>query len=251
MWANIFMEKIVTIHKVPISNLIEAEFFEKFQEFIQGQRQRIIFFANAHSCNVAQKDSEYLAALREADLILPDGIGLKIAGKILSHPIRDNLNGTDLLPKVLSLAAERNLNVFFLGGELGIAEKAKLEIEKMFPQLQVVGTQNGFFEIHEVDSLIEKINSSRAELLLVGMGVPLQEKWIRKFREKIHVKIIFGVGAFFNFSAKQFPRAPKIFRQIGLEWMFRLYQEPGRLKGRYLLGNPVFLARTLKQRISY
>lgn len=238
------MRKSFTIQDVPISNLYEEEFFEIFQKYMEGLRQRIVFFANAHSCNVAQKDIEFLNALGAADLVLPDGIGLKIAGKFVGHSIKANLNGTDLLPKVLAAAAEKNLKIFFLGGEPGVAEIAKEQLLYKMPQLRIVGVHHGFFTNAEQRNVIKEINRSGAELLLVGLGVPFQEKWIWQFRNEIDAKLLFGVGAFLDFSAGRFPRAPLMFRNFGIEWLFRLYQEPRRLFARYVFGNISFLLRT-------
>jgi exopolysaccharide biosynthesis WecB/TagA/CpsF family protein len=238
------MRENVTIQNVPIANLYEAEFFEIFQEYLEDHRQRTILFANAHSCNVAQKDVGFLIAVKEADLVLPDGIGLKIAGKVIGHSIKANLNGTDLLPKVLSVAAEKNLRIFFLGGEPGVAEKAKEQLINRIPQLRIVGVHHGYFTHEEQRNVIEEINRSEAELLLVGLGVPFQEKWIWQFRSEIGTKFLFGVGAFLDFSAGRFTRAPLMFRNFGIEWLFRLYQEPRRLFTRYVFGNITFLLRT-------
>lgn len=238
------MTENVTIQKVPIANLYELEFFEIFQEYLKDRRQRTILFANAHSCNVAQKDVEFLMAVRAADLVLPDGIGIKIAGKVIGHSIKANLNGTDLLPKVLLVAAEKNSRIFLLGGEPGVAEKAKEQLIKRIPQLRIVGVHHGFFTQEEHCNVIEEINRSEAELLLVGLGVPFQEKWIWQFRNEIGAKLLFGVGAFLDFSAGRFARAPLIFRNLRIEWVFRLYQEPRRLFTRYVFGNITFLLRT-------
>lgn len=239
----------VMIQDIPITNLYEAEFFEIFQKYLEDCRQKIIFFANAHSCNVAQKDIEFLNALGAADLVLPDGIGLKIAGKVIGHPIKANLNGTDLLPKVLSVAAENNLRIFFLGGEPGVAEEAKKQLINRIPQLRIVGVHHGFFTHAEHANVIKEINRSKAELLLVGLGVPFQEKWIWQFRNEIDAKLLFGVGAFLDFSAGRFTRAPLMFRNFGIEWLFRLYQEPRRLFARYVFGNITFLLRTFRSHI--
>lgn len=238
----------VTIQNVPISNLNETAFFSIFHEFIKSNETHTIFFANAHVLNVAQTDPGLMQALKEADLVLADGMGLKIAGKVLGQPFKANLNGTDLLPKILSLAAEAGITVFFLGGELGIAEQAKFELQKRIPRLCVVGSHHGFFDDKNVESLIENINMSGADLLLVGLGVPKQEKWIWQFRNKLRPKLLCGVGAFLDFSAGRFPRAPLFMRQIGLEWIFRFYKEPRRLFKRYILGNPIFLGRIIMHR---
>ena len=241
----------VNLHNVSVSNLDEEEFFSLIQDFLEHSKQRIIFFANAHVLNVANRDPDLLVALNGADLVLADGIGLQIAGRMLGHSIKANLNGTDLLPKVLSLAAKDNKKLFFLGGEPGVAEKAKSELEKMLPGLSVAGLHHGFFKQDEVEEIIAKINESKSEILFVAMGVPLQEEWIWKFRDRLEAKLLFGVGAYLDFSAGRFPRAPFFIRRIGLEWLFRFYQEPVRLFGRYMIGNITFLVRTFRQCLGF
>ena len=178
-------------------------------------------------------------------------MGVRIAGKVSGHPIKANLNGTDLLPKVLEAAADEGIQVFFLGGKPGVAQKAKEQLMRRIPKLEVVGVHHGYFSDEEHEKVIEDINRSRARLLLVGLGVPFQEKWIWKFRNHIEAKLFFGVGAFLDFSAGRFTRAPFIFRKYGLEWMYRLYQEPRRLLKRYIFGNMTFLFRTFYWRMLF
>lgn len=240
--------EFLTILDVPVHNLYESEFLERFISFIDQSEQRIIFFANAHSINVAQNDKHFLQALQDADLVLPDGIGLKIAGRIFGTPIKEDLGGTDLLPKVLALAEKRKLSIFLLGGEAGVSEKAKMEILCHFPSLNIVGTQHGFFNVSGSKNLIALINKMNPDILLVGMGVPLQEKWIWQFRKRIQARFLFGVGAFLDFSAKKIMRAPPIMRKIGMEWVYRFYKEPQRLFKRYIIGNPIFLYRIIGKR---
>ncbi len=244
------MKDVVTIHQIPIANFLESEFFEYFRLLIPRPAQQVIFFANAHSCNVAHRDKQFLTALQDADLVLPDGIGLKIAGTLMGHPVKANLNGTDLLPKVLAVAAESGLGVFLLGGEPGVAHQARARLVQTHPGLNIVGVHHGFFAAEEHHAVLAAINASGADLLIVALGVPLQEKWIMQYRHQLQIKFLFGVGAFLDFSAGRVARAPRVLRDHGLEWLFRLYLEPRRLFFRYGVGNITFLARTIVAAVS-
>ncbi len=239
----------VSIQNVGVDNLTQEEFFQYFETFVQEPRQRLIFFANAHAVNVARRDREFQTVLNHADLVLPDGIGLRMAGRILNTPIRANLCGTDLLPKILGYAEGKGLSVFLLGSRPGVAEKATHRLRKRLPSLSIVGWHHGHFRSSEVGRIISLINQANPDILLVAMGVPLQEKWIHRFGVELNARLIFGVGAFLDFQAGFIPRAPIYLRSMGMEWVYRFWQEPRRMWRRYLIGNSTFLFNTVRQRL--
>ncbi len=207
-----------------------------------GQKQRV-YFVNAHCVNMAFRHREYWEALAQGELVLADGSGVLLGSRLLGLPIRHNLNGTDLVPRLCAQAAQRRLTVFLLGAEPGVADLAAARLMNAYPGLRVVGVQHGFFGPEEEAGVIVRINAARPDILLVAMGVPRQEVWITRHWERLDVGAAFAVGALFDFIAERFKRAPGWMRRLGIEWVFRLIQEPGRLWQRYLLGNLVFLAR--------
>ena len=151
------------------------------------------------------------------------------------------MNGTDFIPKLLTLARDLNKNVYLLGGEEGVAEKAKQNLEWKIPGIKVVGTRNGYFDFDDDNEIVKDIVNKNTDLLIVGMGVPRQELWLTKNKEKLDgVKISVAGGAILDFISENVKRAPKWMRKSGTEWVFRLVQEPVRLFKRYFIGIPKF-----------
>ncbi len=214
-----------------------------------GQKQRV-FFVNAHCVNTAFQDATYRQVLGQSEWVLADGSGVLWGAKLLGLPIRHNLNGTDLVPQLCGVAAERGLSVFLLGGLPGVAEQAAARLQCLYPALRVVGIRHGFFQPAEEPALLAEINAARPDLLIVAMGVPRQERWIAEHWAALDVGAALAVGALFDFLAQRFKRAPRWMRKLGIEWVFRFLQEPRRLAKRYFVGNVVFLGRVLVAALS-
>lgn len=218
--------------------------------FFLSDKTRTVFFLNAHCFNIAQKNQKYRNALNNSDLVLNDGIGIKLGSYLAGIKIRENLNGTDLIPEILSLAANNRKKVFFLGGKEGVAEKASQTIKDRIPEMQIAGCLSGYFSKKEEQEVIEKVNSSEAELLVLGMGVPKQELWASRNRDKLeNIKIIIAGGAILDFLSGRIRRAPLWMRKMNMEWVFRLINEPGRLWKRYIIGNILFVFYLFRIRI--
>jgi len=223
---------------------------ETCQHFLHLGRCNCIFFVNAHCFNIAQKNTQYRKALNQGNLILNDGVGIKIAASILNIPLKENMNGTDFIPKLLDFSQQQKQSVFLLGGKPGIAEKVQSEIQKNNPDIRVSGTHHGYFTASETQEIISKINQSKATVLIVGMGVPRQEIWLYTYSGKLqHIKIAVAGGAILDFLSGNFKRAPRWIRKIGLEWFFRFSLEPKRLFTRYFIGNIIFLTTILLYKI--
>ena len=200
-------------------------------------------FVNAHCINVAARDRRYRRALRAATTLLPDGSGISLAAKLRGRRLTENLNGTDLCRPLCHEAARRGLSVYLLGARPGVAEAAAARLVSAIPELRIAGTRDGFFEDVDSHEVINAINASGADIVMVAMGVPLQDVWIYRHRNRIDARLVMGVGALFDFEAGMVPRAPKVLRRTGLEWGWRLAVEPRRMFGRYVIGNPLFVAR--------
>ncbi len=209
--------------------------------------QNTINFINAHCINIAKRDAQYAANVRSSNILLPDGSGLRLAGKLAGLAPVSNLNGTDLFPHICEKAAQAKQSIFLLGGKPGIAAAAAKNMRNQYPGLEFACTQNGYFAAGTDEEIIKQINRSGASILMVGMGVPLQEKWIAKYRDQITVPVVMGVGGLFDYYSGSIPRAPALLRTYGLEWCWRFAMEPGRLAGRYLSGNFRFLGHAISQ----
>jgi exopolysaccharide biosynthesis WecB/TagA/CpsF family protein len=205
----------------------------------------VVNFVNAHCVNLATRHDDYAATLQDSDALLPDGSGIRLAARLAGTNTGDNLNGTDLFPHMCECAAARGTPIFLLGGNPGVAAAAAATMQARFPALKIAGTQHGYFGDDENDRVVDMINASGAAILFVGFGVPRQELWIARHRDRIDAPLLLGVGGLFDYYSGRIPRAPQLLRRLGCEWLWRLLQEPRRLANRYLIGNLVFVGHAL------
>lgn len=240
-----------TLFDIPIDNVSRVEAVARILEFAKREPRDAgscvqVSFVNADCVNLAEKDSSYRQVLQSSDLVFADGSGMRLAGRCLGLPIADNVNGTDLFPELLAAVPPEGLRVFLLGGQPGIATAVQTWIETHHPRVTVVGVEHGYVDAEGERSVVDRIAASGAQILLVGFGAPRQEQWIRRHRAKLGVAVAIGVGGLFDYYSGRIPRAPRWMRKLGVEWCWRLYQEPRRLARRYLLGNPRFLYRVFR-----
>jgi len=203
-----------------------------------------VCFVNANNLNLATTRSDVMQAFKNAEFVLPDGVGVKLALRRAGGRLWSNLNGTDLFAPLAEAMAERGYRLYLLGGEEAVVEKAARRISHEHPKLQLAGWHHGYFKPGDEDALCHAINASGADWVLVGMGTPRQELWFERCRSRLHVPLVLSAGGLIDFLGGKNPRAPTWVRRLGLEWVFRMMQEPGRLWRRYIIGNPVFLWRT-------
>ncbi len=207
-----------------------------------------VAFVNPDCLNKAYRDRGYHHLLNRADLVLPDGSGLRIAGRILGLPLKDNVNGTDLFPLLCERAAASGKKLFLFGGRPGVALDAAKRMQAQYPGLEIVGCLDGYSHEQHPYAVIRAINASGADIVLAGLGAPRQERWLRANRDHLHVAVGIGVGGLFDYYSGRIARAPLWLREAGLEWVWRILQEPKAKWRRYILGNPLFLARVLRER---
>lgn len=224
----------------------QSQFLEKFNRaLLQGLRQKV-FFMNADCFNLSTEQEAYRQVLQQADWLLPDGSGVALGARLTGQRLRENLNGTDLFPVLCEQAVQHQWRVFFLGGRETVVQQLVQNLRQQYPQLLIQGYHSGYFSAVEEAQILEAMSGS--DLLFVAMGAPLQEQWIQEHWERLPVRAAFGVGGLFDFYSGRIARAPQIWRRLGVEWAWRLLQEPQRLWRRYLLGNPRFVARVLRWR---
>jgi exopolysaccharide biosynthesis WecB/TagA/CpsF family protein len=235
------------ICKVDVSSLTGAEAVAVLCAAIEDHRHVKLAFANAHVINVAANDIGFAAALKQS-LVLPDGIGVDIGSLLLyGAPFPANLNGTDFIPHLIA-SSPRPLKVGLIGARPGVAERALHRLAAMAPQHSFRVFSHGFFTAAQEPALLANLVADRPDVLLVAFGNPRQEQWIAEKLGPEHCTIAAGVGALFDFLAEEVTRAPRWVQRFRMEWLFRLRQEPRRLWRRYVLGNPIFLARMLMQK---
>lgn len=225
----------------------EAEAVACLDETIRAGGHAKIAFANAHFVNLAAQDADFRNVL-PAFTILPDGAGVDLGSKLLyGEKFPANLNGTDFTPRLLAaLAGTRR--IVLLGARPGVAERAAARLKELAPRHDYTVLSDGFFDAAKESAMLAQLEASPADVLIVAMGNPLQEKWIARCTTSRHCRTVLGVGALFDFLAGEVVRAPAWVRGLRLEWVWRLAQEPARLWKRYILGNPAFVLRMVWQK---
>ena len=221
-------------------DLVDATPDQAISHLLSPGRRRA-FFMNAHCCNLRRRNARYAQAVARADVLLPDGIGVELAAKMTGQKLTANLNGTDLVPLLLAKAARMGKSVYLFGGTPGTADGAAAKLIHSIPGLRIAGTSNGFSDAADAEAVIADINGSGADIVLVALGVPLQEVWLDNHAHRLNASLTLAVGALFDFLAGSVVRAPKLVRRAKMEWAWRLAQEPRRLAKRYLAGNVAFL----------
>jgi N-acetylglucosaminyldiphosphoundecaprenol N-acetyl-beta-D-mannosaminyltransferase len=238
----------ISLLGIPIDNLTMDEAIEYMVRRPADEGTAQVSFVNADCVNIAFRHDDYRRLLNQSHLVLGDGIGVKLAGKILNSNIRQNVNGTDLFPRLCQELQQRRLGLYLLGGKPGIADEVVRWIERNHPTLRVCGSRHGYFTAVEEPAILQHIAASGAQVLLVAFGAPKQDLWIRKNLSQLGVPIAMGVGGLFDFYSGNISRAPVWMREVGLEWLYRFIQEPRRMWRRYFVGNAVFLFRVIRKR---
>jgi len=233
---------------IEIANTTMDETLDWMVERVKTATPSFIAFMNPDCLNIVYRHTGYRAALAQTVRILPDGIGIKLACRLLGISMKANVNGTDLFPLLCERSVREGLSLYLLGAKPGVAETVALNMQARFPGLAIAGSRDGYFEPAQTESLIESINASGADILLVAFGAPKQELWLAEHHERFAPALRLGVGGLFDFYSGRIPRAPQWMREIGLEWTWRLMQEPGRMWRRYIIGNPLFLYRIWRQK---
>lgn len=216
----------------------------RLQAAARGDRPRTVVFPNAATLNLAARSRAYRDVLNSSSFVFGDGTGVRWAARMRGVRLRANLNGTDVVPALL--AATPGLRVFLLGGTEEVNAAAAVAAAQRFPT-SIVGRHHGFFDLDDCPEVLAAITAAAPDVLLVGFGNPLQEDWIARHRSALAVPLIAGVGGLFGFWAGTRTRAPGLARRLGVEWIDILLREPHKA-GRYVLGNPAFLARAARSR---
>jgi len=257
-----------TILDIELDNLTEPELNKKIEVFLNSDKQHTIYTPNPEFLVASTKDKHFKQILNQSDLNIPDGFGLKLASRFLYNKKLNRHTGIDTLIKTCQIASEKGKSVYFFGAGNGVAHETAQVLKKRFPNLKIAGADSGGkimqSEICNQKSAIktipnpstlnnnqniDKIKQKSPDILFVALGQIKQEKWISQNLSKIpSVRIAMGVGGSFDYISKKTPRAPKLLRIIGLEWLFRLILQPKRIK-RIWNAVVIFSWLTLKEKI--
>jgi N-acetylglucosaminyldiphosphoundecaprenol N-acetyl-beta-D-mannosaminyltransferase len=236
---------------VPVAMVDYDRAIEVMDELVATRRRGYVCAAPVHALMEARRDPEMLEVLRGSTLVVPDGMPLVWAANALGEDLHDRVYGPELMLRYSDRCVERGHRVWLYGGrDQGTLVQLALSMRRRHPGIQIVGGYSPPFRAltdEEENALVEQINDARPDVLWVGIGVPKQEKWMARMRDRLEVPVMCGVGAAFDFHAGRISMAPRWMQERGLEWIYRIAQEPKRLLPRYLYTNPRFVAAFARQ----
>jgi N-acetylglucosaminyldiphosphoundecaprenol N-acetyl-beta-D-mannosaminyltransferase len=238
---------------VQVHALDAARALDIIQGWIRGGGRKYVCALTVHGVMEAHRQPAVSAAYAGAGLVVPDGMPLVWAGHLSGHPETGRVYGPDLTLALCGLAAREGWSCYFYGGGEGVAEAMALEMRRRLAGLTIAGTHMPSFgrrSAEEDAKDVQRINDSGASIVFVALGCPKQELWMADHRDRLSSAVLVGVGAAFDFHTGRVRQAPRWMMELGLEWAFRLAQEPRRLWYRYLVYNPLFVMRFAWQRLT-
>ena len=230
-----------------------AELHARILGIVREGEHALVLHVNAHGLNLCYRDPALRSFFNAASVVFSDGAGVVLAARILGQHLPERITYADWAWQLAAFAERENLSLFFLGARPGVAERAVAYLKERHPNLRVVGAHHGYFDQDpgspENEAVLKEINASRPDVLLVGFGMPLQERWLMHNWDRVDARVALTGGAVFDYVSGELKRGPRILTNNGFEWFARFLIEPKRLWRRYVIGNPLFLSRVLKQRL--
>lgn len=242
------MRQTINVLGVPVDKITMDNAVKNIRRYIQEEGVHTVFTPNPEIIMIADENPKFKHILKNANMVVPDGIGVVIASKIQKgERLPERVAGYDLVQNTMKEAAKEGYKYYFFGSKPGVAEMAATKMREKHSGIQIVGCHDGYFKEGDIPAIIEDINASGANILLVAIGAPKQELWIDTYKNQLtNVKVAIGVGGSLDGMAEIVKRAPVAFQKMGLEWFYRLISQPTRAKRMLVL--PKFIFKVWKQR---
>ena len=237
----------IEILGVPVHSVNMQQAVDVVDGFVNGDKPQSVIAVNPEKVIKAQQDPYLAKRLESAGLLIPDGIGVVLAARILGLAKFQRVAGAELMPEICKLAASKGYRIFLYGASPEVNQKACDMLEVRYPGVQIVGNHDGYVKDIEMSSLIDEINESRAQILFIALGSPKQELWMEQYLPLLNIKVCQGVGGTFDVITGNVKRAPYLFRLIYLEWFYRLISQPGRIFRQTAL--PKFVYQVFKRKL--
>ena len=235
---------------VPVTILTRSQLTESLEHLILSDQRGWISYVNVHAVNLAQEHPRFRSFLQTSLLNYCDGEGVRVGARLLGSLLPERIVMTEWVHDVFRLAQDQSYSIFLLGGTEEVLTKAVRAMTTRYPKVRIAGYHHGYLTPENSERIVGMINQSGTDILIVGMGMPLQEEWIVRHFDRLRIRLALNAGSCFDYLAGVKRRCPRWMGQNGFEWLFRLMQEPGRLWKRYLLGNPLFILRVLRERVA-
>lgn len=241
----------ISILGIKVNPITEDELNREIARIIKAGQKELVLNVNVNAINQALKHSFMKELLNRAKVVFCDGYGVILGARILGAVIPNRITYADWIWTLSALCEREGFSYYFLGAREGIATEAARRLREKYPSLMVAGVQSGYFAKtgQENEAVINRINQSHPDILILGFGMPMQERWLADNWEKVDARIALTGGACFDFISGTVKRAPRWMADNGLEWLFRYLLEPRRMFVRYIIGNPLFIARVIKERV--
>jgi N-acetylglucosaminyldiphosphoundecaprenol N-acetyl-beta-D-mannosaminyltransferase len=244
----------VSVLGIGVDPVTVEELHAGIKHLVESGGWGTVLNVNANCLNLLYEDAVLRGFFGDADLVFCDGSGVMLAARLLGSRIPERITYADWAWRLAAFAEAEELSLFLLGAGPGVAEKAAQELRSRHPDLHIAGVEHGYFDhtpgSPENEALLQRVNAARPDILIVGFGMPLQERWLMENRHRIDAGVALTGGAVFDYVSGNLRRGPRLLTDNGFEWLARLLVEPRRLWRRYLIGNPLFLLRVLGQRLA-
>ena len=238
----------VHVHPITIPHLHAC-----IARFVRERKHALVLNVNVNAINLAYTYPWLRHFFNQADLVFCDGAGVILGARILGSHIPQRITYADWMWELAAFCEQEGFSLFFLGARPGVARKAAERLWNRYPHLRIVGIYHGYFDktpgSPENEEVIARINAAHPDILIVALGMPLQEQWLMENWKRLQANVFLTGGAVFDYVSGVLRRGPHWMTEHGLEWLARLFLEPRRLWRRYLLGNPLFIYRVIKQRL--
>ncbi len=237
----------IEILGVPVDCVTMDQAVQWVEAAIVSGQSRSVIAVNPEKVIKAEQDAELLKHLQQAGLLIPDGIGVVFAVRLLGLGQLERVPGSELMPKLCEQASKKGYKVFLFGGSQEVIVQTEKVLVHRYPGLNIVGAQHGYVNEEEMQSVVMAINQTEADLLFIALGSPKQELWMTQYLPSLNIKVCQGVGGTFDVIAGRVKRAPLAFRALHLEWFYRLMAQPDRIFRQTAL--PIFAFRVLRKRL--
>lgn len=236
----------VRIYGIPVSKMDKRETVEYLARAVQEKRPHQVVTINPIMVMSALENPDNMAMMKRAELVIPDGAGVVWAARHIGNPVKERVPGIEVMGELLALAERKGWRVFLVGASPEVIRASADRMLALHPKLQLVGVRDGYFGEAEDETVIEEIRQARPDLLFVGRSAATQEPWIDKYKHRLSVPVMMGVGGSFDVWSGKVKRAPVLFRKLRLEWFYRLLREPKRFMR--MLALPQFALKVIREK---